>query len=313
MCTIRSRGDTFAFPLFSGSHGWQWARELYLNDSSVWTYDLAANRWRNQRPLPAPRLAPYRCATWDSDEQLVVVFGGEGGREGTVLYDPWRNEWRWPRPAGEPAPRSGGNMAYDQRHKVHVLFGSQFSDDPHTWIYDVAGNQWRDMRPEVMPPTRENDAVLTYDPLNGVILALVKISTGDRRRPAARGSELGLPHGRQSLERLNPEVEPDAAGNRTRQLVFAPEWNLAILENCTQRPREQQIWTYRYADADRLPEPAQPELPPSPRRSSKTRWCRSCRRPASKSPGRRRRTRASAAIMWSEPWSRSGAKTNCGV
>ena len=44
------------FPFFSGSHGWQWHRELYLNDSSVWTYDLESNRWRNMRPLPTPPL-----------------------------------------------------------------------------------------------------------------------------------------------------------------------------------------------------------------------------------------------------------------
>ena len=37
------------FPAFSGSHGWQWFREIYLNDTSVWTYDLATNTWRNRR------------------------------------------------------------------------------------------------------------------------------------------------------------------------------------------------------------------------------------------------------------------------
>ena len=46
------------FPAFSGSHGWQWLREIYLNDSSVWTYDLEQNIWRNRRPLPAPRPKP---------------------------------------------------------------------------------------------------------------------------------------------------------------------------------------------------------------------------------------------------------------
>ncbi|HEY2250762.1 MAG TPA: hypothetical protein VGH74_06860, partial [Planctomycetaceae bacterium] len=39
---------------------------------------------------------------------------------------------------------------------------------------------------------------------------------------------------------------------------FAPELNLAILENCTSRPREQQIWTYRYANAGNAYAP--PEL-----------------------------------------------------
>ncbi|MEX2187928.1 MAG: kelch repeat-containing protein, partial [Pirellulales bacterium] len=154
------------FPYFSGNHGWQWQRELYLNDASVWTYDLAANRWRNMRPLPAPRLAGLRCASWDSDRNVAVVFGGEGSREGTLIYDPRRNEWRWPKPEHEPEPRSGGNMAYDAARKLHVLFGAQFSDDPHTWTYDVAKNVWRDMRPPSMPPTDKNDAVLTYDSIN---------------------------------------------------------------------------------------------------------------------------------------------------
>jgi hypothetical protein len=72
-------GRYIRFPSFSGSHGWQWWREIYLNDASVWTYDLASNTWRNLRPLPAPHVAPLRCASWDSDEQVVVVFGGEGG------------------------------------------------------------------------------------------------------------------------------------------------------------------------------------------------------------------------------------------
>jgi hypothetical protein len=143
----RALGRYVRFPFFSGSHGWQWARELYLNDSSVWTYELVTNRWRNMRPLPAPRLAPYRCASWDRDEQVVVVFGGEGSNEGTVIYDPQRNEWRWPQPQSEAAARSGGNMAYDEASRLHVLFGTQFDNDAHTWTYDVRRNVWRDMRP----------------------------------------------------------------------------------------------------------------------------------------------------------------------
>ncbi|MCI0460630.1 MAG: DUF1080 domain-containing protein, partial [Gemmataceae bacterium] len=258
-------GRYLRFPLFSGSHGWQWSRELYLNDSSVWTYDLATNRWRNMRPLPTPRLAPYRAASWDSDQQVAVVFGGEGSREGTLVYDPWRNEWRWPKPADEPAPRSGGNMAYDAARKLHVLFGSQFTDDPHTWTYDLARNVWRDMQPDAIPPTRENDAVLTYDSLNRVVLALVKVTLGKGDDARHEVQTWAYDTGANRWTRRKPSAEPDAAGNRTRQLVFAPELNLAILENCTSKPREQQIWTYRYADAKPTPEAPQPkprETPP---------------------------------------------------
>jgi hypothetical protein len=258
-------GRYIRFPLFSGSHGWQWWRELYLNDSSVWTYDLTANRWRNMRPLPAPRMAPYRCASWDSDEQVVVVFGGEGSHEGTLIYDPARNEWRWPKPKTEPDERSGGNMAYDAARKVHVLFGSQFTDDPHTWTYDVRKNQWRDMQPELQPPTDKNDAALTYDPIHERVLAILKITTGKDEEARHELQTWSYDAGANQWQRMNPTSEPDPSSNRARQLIFAPELNLAILENCTSKPREQQIWTYRFAEsagaAARQPEPRQEPLP----------------------------------------------------
>ena len=260
-------GRYVRFPLFSGSHGWQWWRELYLNDSSVWTYDLTRNRWRNSRPLPEPRLAPYRCASWDAHHQVVVVFGGEGGREGTVIYDPWRNEWRWPRPEIEPAPRSGGSMAYDAHRKLHVLFGSQFSDDRHTWTYDVERNQWRDMKPKTMPPTNKNDAVLTYDSLHRVVLALVKVTSGEGENAHHDVQTWSYDTDANVWTRKNPDREPDAAGNRTRNLVFAPELNLAILENCTAKPREQQIWTYRLGEAKAPPSPQIPAPQIRPRQA----------------------------------------------
>jgi len=245
-------GRYIRFPFFSGSHGWQWARELYLNDSSVWSYDLGQNRWRNMRPLPAPRLAPYRCASWDSHEQVVVVFGGEGSHEGTLLYDPARNEWRWPKPAVEPPERSGWNMAYDEHARLHVLFGSQFTDDPHTWTYDVRRNEWQDRQPEVQPPTDKNDAVLTYDPIHRVVLAIVKITTGREDAASHELQTWAYDTEANRWRRMNPAAEPEPSGNRARQLIFAPELNLAILENCTSRPREQQVWTYRFADAPAL-------------------------------------------------------------
>lgn len=258
-------GRYIRFPFFSGSHGWQWPRELYLNDSSVWTYDLAANRWRNMRPLPTPRLAPYRCAAWDSDEQKVVVFGGEGSHEGTWVYDPWTNSWQDMQPETEPQPRSGGNMAYDAARKLHVLFGSQFTDDPHTWVYDLRRNVWRDMQPETQPPTRANDAVLTYDPIHRVVLALVKITTGQDDDARHEVQTWAYDAGSNVWRRMRPAREPDAAGNRTRQLVFAPELNLAILENCTSQPREQQVWTYRFGTAEEKYEPPPVRPRESPR------------------------------------------------
>jgi hypothetical protein len=243
-------GRYVRFPSFSGSHGWQWWREIYLNDSSVWTYDPAGNKWRNMRPLPAPAVAPLRCASWDSDEQVALVFGGEGGPRETMAYDPHRNEWRWLKPPMQPETRSGGQMAYDSAHRVHVLFGSQFTDDPHTWLFDFARNEWRDARPPSMPPTDKNDAVLTYDPLSRKVLAITKMTVGEEESAKHTLETWTYDAGANRWEKLTPAQEPDASGSRARQLMFAPELGVAILENCPSKPREQQIWTWRSKGAE---------------------------------------------------------------
>ena len=247
------------FPAFSGSHGWQWWREIYLNDSSVWSYDLTSNLWRNVRPLPTPSPRPLRCATWDSDNQVVVLFGGEGSNEGTLVYDPYINTWTRMEPSTQPAFRSGGNMAYDSAHQLHILFGSQFSDDPHTWAYSLRRNEWRDLRPPLMPPTDKNDAVMTFDPVAKVVVALVKISEGNEDNAKHRIETWTYDAGANRWSKMNPAREPDPSGNRARVVVFAPELNAALLENRTHGKdfNEQQILAYRLAEraADESPHP----------------------------------------------------------
>src|SRR4030095_1767376 len=53
--------------------------------------------------------------------------------------------------------------------------------------------------------------------------------------------------GANTWKRMNPAREPDPSGNRARVLMAAPELNRIFLENCPSKPREQQIWSYRYA------------------------------------------------------------------
>ncbi len=252
------------FPAFSGSHGWQWFREIYLKNSSVWSYDLASSTWRDLRPLPEPQLRPLRCADWDSDHEVMVVFGGEGSQEGTLVYDPYANTWT-KRQAPDPPPfRSGGNLAYDAAHQMHVLFGSQFNNDRHTWGYDLVSNRWRDLKPAMQPPTDRNDAVLAYDRVNGVVLAVVKVTEGEGEKARHRLETWVYDAGRNRWTKMDPPREPDASGNRARLMTFLPDRNLAVLETRThppQGPAEQQIWTYRFAQPKR--DTNAPPAPPS--------------------------------------------------
>ncbi|MBI3857164.1 MAG: hypothetical protein HY293_15875 [Planctomycetes bacterium] len=243
---VRSR--YLRFPAFSLSHGWQWQREVYLNQSPVWSYDLETNLWRNLRPLPAFPLSPLRCASWDEDQEVVVIFGGEGSSQGTLVYDPYTNTWVQMKPARQPEGRSGGNMTYDAARKVHVMFGKQFGDDPATWAYDLRKNEWRDLKPEGTPPSKECDAVLKYDAVSKVVVAIVKKSEGKDEDAKHELQTWVYDGAANTWKRMNPAREPDVSGNRARVLMAAPELNRIFLENCTSKPREQQIWSYRYGE-----------------------------------------------------------------
>jgi hypothetical protein len=140
-------------------------------------------------------------------------------------------------------------MAYDSVRKLHILFGSQFTDDPHTWAYDLKANRWRDLKPSVMPPTNQNDAVLTFDSGNAMVIAIVKISEGKGDNAKSRLETWALDVHKNKWKKMNPPQEPDSSGNRARLLSFIPDLRLSILENRTHPPHgpaEQQIWMYRY-------------------------------------------------------------------
>lgn len=260
-------GRFLRFPAFSGQHGWHWFRENYLTNSPVWSYDLAANIWRDLRPAPAPHPAPLRGAAWDSHHQVAVVFGGEGSRDGTLAYDPYTNTWTRLRPPSEPAPRSGGNLAYDAARRLHILFGTQFGEDKHTWGYDLARNVWRDLKPAVQPPTDRNDPVLAYDATSRRVIAVVRVvdkSAGKEVR-AGHLETWAYDAGANTWTALKPAREPDSWGNRRRILVAMPDRGELLLEayiNPASRvpgvDREQQIWVYRAAAAPADPAPRPP-------------------------------------------------------
>lgn len=142
-------------------------------------------------------------------------------------------------------------MAYDPRSKLHVLFGSQFDDDRHTWTYSLRDNAWRDMQPAEMPPTDKNDAVLTYDEGSRRVLAIIKITAGKDDDAKHRLETWSYDVAANLWSKRNPEREPDPTGNRARQLMFARQLGVALLENRpsnSKGPAEQQIWAYRSAE-----------------------------------------------------------------
>jgi hypothetical protein len=159
-------------------------------------------------------------------------------------------------------------MAYDAARKVHVLFGSQFGDDPHTWAYDLRKNEWRDLKPATQPPTDRNDAVLAYDAVNEVVVALVRAADKSEGNEVVQGhlETWAFDAGKNVWKKMSLPSEPPGFRNRRRIMVAVPDQNLILVENYvnpTDRlpdaEREQQIWTYRYAAA----RPDKRPLPPT--------------------------------------------------
>jgi hypothetical protein len=172
------------------------------------------------------------------------------------------------KPRREPAPRSGGNMAYDSARRLHVLFGSQFGDDRHTWAYDLRANEWRDLKPTRQPPTRLNDPVLAFDEANKVIVAVVRVADSWEGPSVLKGhlETWAFDAGKNAWTRMKPPREPDGWHNRRRIMVYVPDLNVFVLENFATPAdripgvgREQQVWTYRYAE----PKPDANPKPPA--------------------------------------------------
>jgi hypothetical protein len=251
-------GRFLRFRASSGLHGWHWFRENNLSNSSVWSFDPAKQHWRTMRPLPEPFVAHLRCASWDSEHQVVVVFGGEGSFEGTLVYDPYDNTWTRKNPKMQPPFRSAGNMAYDSRRKRHILFGAQYTDDPHTWAYNLADNVWIDLQPKVQPPTNSNEAVLAYDESNDVIVASVK-SSAKEDGPGSYETWV-YDADANTWKNMKPKESPPGCAPRRRIMAYVPDLNVIVMENYVNPPqkvpgvdREQQMWTYRYAEPKEMP------------------------------------------------------------
>ena len=253
-------GKYVRFPSFSASHGWQSLREVYLKDSSVWTFDVGRNEWRAMRPCPEVWPKPLRGAAYDPVHEVIVLHGGETARHGTVAYDLHANTWHElqpPRHAPE-ATNSGPGFAYDAVNRVFVLFGSQFDDDPRTWVYDLRKNKWTVLETPTHPPAVKSSPVMAADTRNGVILCTVL--PGEEQRDVQTWV---LDVKQRTWTRLDLKDGPDNSGARNRNLVYLPDQNLFVLENRTHGDAsdEQQVWTFRYADAAAPPAaPARPQV-----------------------------------------------------
>jgi len=164
-----------AVVLFGGGAYWT-QRWNWFGDT--WIYSVKTNTWTNMDPAVAPCARTFQGMAYDSDNKVVVLFGGDDN-SGNLLGDTWiynvkTNVWTNMNPANAPSPREGNGLAYDSKHKKIVMHGHLPwpSEVPETWTYDVSTNTWTNMNPSSMPDVTYCPTNLEYDSKNNVMVML---------------------------------------------------------------------------------------------------------------------------------------------
>ncbi|MBA7547482.1 N-acetylneuraminate epimerase [subsurface metagenome] len=134
--------------------------KLRFNDT--WAYDYNANTWTNITSATYPLNYQFDCIAYDSESDLVIVFGGStesdpyldptGGRYHgeTWSFDYNTNTWDNITPSVSPVPRFGANMVYDSEHDLMILVGGythllRTEIDHETWSFDYNTLSWTEL------------------------------------------------------------------------------------------------------------------------------------------------------------------------
>lgn len=265
----RAHGRFVRFPGASLGHGYQWSRSERLKESAVWLYDPQANAWTNMRPpLPYTNPAPYStevlgslnaAVTYDPEHEVVLSMGGQtagGGSNTMFVYDAYANRLEQLQGANPPAPRDGHGLAYNAKNDVLVVFGGQYLSDDTTYVYRYAQNSWEALPLDPHPPATNTGTYSTIPKMacnpdgDDCLLVSWDPDTGAHQTWVLDTASM-------SWTQMDPVVLPDPSMSRSRNLDYAPELNLYILE--TMPPEGvAQIWTYRLRDLDADPRPGAP-------------------------------------------------------
>jgi hypothetical protein len=256
-----ANGRFVRFPGAALGHGWQWSRKVKMKGSPVWLFDPETRTWTNMRPPPYKEPEKYSKtipgslnagATYDPVHEVALTFGGQTGGGGTnslFAYDAYSNTLERLQGKGPPEPRDGHGIAYDEMNDCLVLFGSQYGNDEKTWIYTYEKNAWEGLDLDPHPPGKKGKTYSTipkmaYDSTNGVSLCLTwDDATGQHQTWIFDGAA-------RKWTAMKPATEPDTSMSRSRNLVYAPDLNVFILE-LVGKDRGPEIWTYRYKKGSR--------------------------------------------------------------
>ena len=96
--------------------------------SNTWVYDFSTNQWNEKTPWPKPSERKGHSMVYDSENEVVVLFGGFDGTDeldDTWIYDVSTDTWTEKNPPNSPEARYDHAMTYDSTNNKVMLNGGK--------------------------------------------------------------------------------------------------------------------------------------------------------------------------------------------
>jgi hypothetical protein len=117
----------------------------------TWTFDISTTTWTLVDTNGDPGQLKLPHITYDSINQKCIIFGGQIGQnfvDDTLIYDAQTETWSDANPDLSPPDRILGELAFDSRFGISILFGGKSSENTlfaDTWAYNYTTNTWTDL------------------------------------------------------------------------------------------------------------------------------------------------------------------------
>ena len=171
---------------FGGSHADQFP------SNQTWIYDYTENTWTQVLPTNVPYMREYCKMVYDSESDVVIMFGGALHRDSNPLsddswyfndtwsYDYNTNTWTNMTYTSYPLNYYFDAVAYDSESDRVIVYGGTKEADAYldptggrytdeTWSYDYNTNTWDNITPSVSPSPRTGSSMV-YDSKNDLII-----------------------------------------------------------------------------------------------------------------------------------------------
>ncbi|UCE10876.1 MAG: hypothetical protein JSW61_02815 [Candidatus Thorarchaeota archaeon] len=190
-----------------------------LNDT--WAYDYETDTWTDMSPTIAPSARASYMMAYDSESDVVILFGGHIRIDETIghvchndtwAYDYDSNTWTNMNPPLAPTARVYSAVAYDSESDRIIIFGGILEGTvlaSDTWAYDYNTNTWEEMDPSTQPSTRFHMSVAYNSEADLIILF-------GGSRPSLQRDTWSYDYNADNWTRLSPDSRPvEQSGHMT--------------------------------------------------------------------------------------------------